>query len=382
MSETQAYRRSPIKTSDPNLPLRWLSLASGRSAFCLQAAFSKNSRRGRLLTNNRQSMHSCCEGEGATCGRNVLVHTKQIVGIVFPLEIGKPAIDGGVVGGSDPLSPFILFLSQVIDVNAACWRRAARGRSREPCARRSEPQNGARSRGPKTAEGKARSAQNALKHGMRAQKHLVLPDEDAAEYAGLEAALVEELAPVGTLQTVLARRVAVAAWRLARADRIEAELFEERRSADGGLGLAVIRDGNGARSFEMVREGGGGSATATAARRWPSSGARSARSRRSRPSRRWRPTLARALAAHPLRPRRGHGSPIARDRTNPSATLARPQYLLNEPPRPAPCTSPPRRGCRTNPSLLGIARRPPVPCSPQQTASPPCSNEPDGLGEP
>ena len=71
--------------------------------------------------------------------------------------------------------------------------------------------NGAKSRGPKTLEGKARSAQNALKHGMRAQKYLVLPDEDAAEFEALEAALVEELAPVGALQTVLARRVAVAA---------------------------------------------------------------------------------------------------------------------------------------------------------------------------
>jgi hypothetical protein len=76
--------------------------------------------------------------------------------------------------------------------------------------------NGAKSRGPKTLEGKARSAQNALKHGMRAQQHLVLPEEDAAEFAALEAALVEELAPVGALQAVLARRVAVAAWRLAR----------------------------------------------------------------------------------------------------------------------------------------------------------------------
>jgi hypothetical protein len=112
--------------------------------------------------------------------------------------------------------------------------------------------NGAKSRGPKTPEGKARSAQNALKHGMRAQKYLVLPDEDAAEFEALEAALVEELAPVGALQTVLARRVAVAAWRLARADRIETELFEERRTAGGGLGLALIRDGNGARSFDTL----------------------------------------------------------------------------------------------------------------------------------
>src|SRR5262245_44207007 len=112
--------------------------------------------------------------------------------------------------------------------------------------------NGAKSRGPRTKEGKARSAQNALKHGLRAQKHLVLPDEDAAELAGLEAALIEELAPVGSLQTVLARRVALAAWRLARADRIEAELFEERRIASGGLGLALIRDGNGTRPFETL----------------------------------------------------------------------------------------------------------------------------------
>jgi hypothetical protein len=112
--------------------------------------------------------------------------------------------------------------------------------------------NGAKSRGPKTPEGKARSAQNALRHGLRAQKYLVLPDEDAAEFAQLEAAMIEELTPVGALQTVLARRVAVAAWRLARADRIEAELFEERRFASGGLGLALIRGGNGARSFETL----------------------------------------------------------------------------------------------------------------------------------
>jgi hypothetical protein len=112
--------------------------------------------------------------------------------------------------------------------------------------------NGAKSRGPKTPDGKVRSAQNALKHGLRAQKYVVLPEEDADEFADLEAAMIEELAPVGALQTVLARRVAVAAWRLARADRIEAELFKERGYGAAGPAVALIRDGNGTRSFETL----------------------------------------------------------------------------------------------------------------------------------
>jgi hypothetical protein len=87
---------------------------------------------------------------------------------------------------------------------------------------------------------------------MCAVKHIVLPDGDAVEFAHLQTALFEELAPVGALQMVLARRVAVAAWRLARADRMEAELFEQRRWDNGGVGIALIRDGNGTRSFETL----------------------------------------------------------------------------------------------------------------------------------
>jgi hypothetical protein len=112
--------------------------------------------------------------------------------------------------------------------------------------------NGAKSRGPKTLEGKARAAQNALKHGMRAQKHVVLPQEDAAAFAALETAILAELAPVGALQTLLARRVAVAAWRLDRADRLEAEVLEVRSYEGASAGVALIRDGNGTRSFETL----------------------------------------------------------------------------------------------------------------------------------
>jgi hypothetical protein len=141
-------------------------------------------------------------------------------------------------------------------LRAAAPAPGAPGRAATPASHaRAEAsrKNGARSRGPKTSAGKARSAQNALKHGLRALGYVVLPDESALEFQALEAALLDELAPVGALQRLLATRVAIAAWRLSRADRIETELFAERRWTPGDpLGLAMIRDGNGTRSFETL----------------------------------------------------------------------------------------------------------------------------------
>jgi hypothetical protein len=130
-----------------------------------------------------------------------------------------------------------------------------------PARAEASRRNGARSKGPKTAEGKERSAQNALKHGLRAQKHMVLPGESAAEFATLEAALMEELAPDGALQTILAQRIVAAAWRLQRAECIEAELFARQMKDpfdDCDLGLALIRDGNGAGAFNTLLRYRGG----------------------------------------------------------------------------------------------------------------------------
>ena len=119
--------------------------------------------------------------------------------------------------------------------------------------------NGARSRGPVTAAGKARSARNATRHGLRARS-VLLADESARDFAALAGALRAELAPVGVLQAELAARVAAAAWRARRADRLEAALLMchldlsadpagERQAA---LGLGLIRDGNGPRALETL----------------------------------------------------------------------------------------------------------------------------------
>jgi len=120
--------------------------------------------------------------------------------------------------------------------------------------------NGAKSRGPKTAEGKARSAQNAWRHGLCAETFVALGDEDQAAFDALQAALVEELAPEGALQRLLAGRIARAAWRLERAEHIEGELFDHLAGVEGNLALALIRDGRGGRAFDTLLRYRGGAA--------------------------------------------------------------------------------------------------------------------------
>jgi hypothetical protein len=93
---------------------------------------------------------------------------------------------------------------------------------------------------------------------LRAQKHVVLPGESATEFEALEAALIEELAPQGALQAVLARRVVAAAWRLERAERLEAGLFAHHLWGERNPGLALIRDGNGPRAFDTLLRYRGG----------------------------------------------------------------------------------------------------------------------------
>ena len=75
--------------------------------------------------------------------------------------------------------------------------------------------NAARSTGPRTAGGKARSSLNAVAHGIRAVAP-VLPGEDASQWEAYRAGVVAELRACGTLEIELAGRVAAISWRLRR----------------------------------------------------------------------------------------------------------------------------------------------------------------------
>ena len=79
----------------------------------------------------------------------------------------------------------------------------------------SNARNAAESTGPKTAAGKARSAKNALRHGLRSELP-VLPGERSEDWQAHHDGIVGSLAPAGRLETALAERVALCSWRLCR----------------------------------------------------------------------------------------------------------------------------------------------------------------------
>lgn len=84
--------------------------------------------------------------------------------------------------------------------------------------------NAKRSTGPRTPEGKAVVARNAVTHGLSTAR--ILLDEDLDGYFDHCEEISKALAPIGALEIALAERAARLLWRLGRAERLEYEVLE------------------------------------------------------------------------------------------------------------------------------------------------------------
>ena len=97
---------------------------------------------------------------------------------------------------------------------------------RQQCANR---RNAAKSRGPKTPEGRAAVRHNALKHGFTAAE-IVLPTvEEQIDFEQFRAAFEEEHQPVGPTEEVLVEDIVVSRWRLNRIRKMEPGFFALRQ---------------------------------------------------------------------------------------------------------------------------------------------------------
>ncbi len=89
--------------------------------------------------------------------------------------------------------------------------------------------NAQHSTGPKTDEGKAKVARNALKHGLDSKEIFIAPGEQET-FDQFQADLAAEINPVGALEQDLFRQLLHAAWNLRRV-RIQETDIHERASA-------------------------------------------------------------------------------------------------------------------------------------------------------
>jgi hypothetical protein len=101
--------------------------------------------------------------------------------------------------------------------------------------------NGARSRGPVTAAGKARSSRNGLRQGLTAVRHLLLEGEAPDAFEQLRQACLARFQPAGPLEIRLVERIAEASWKLQRADALET----------GALNLALANSPGLAAAFQL-----------------------------------------------------------------------------------------------------------------------------------
>jgi hypothetical protein len=91
----------------------------------------------------------------------------------------------------------------------------------------SNRRNASYSCGPKTVEGKARSRQNALKHGLTGQG-VALPTEDTVEIERRFESLVDEFRPSTEAGRILVRRFSFLSVRLERCERHETTVLTKR----------------------------------------------------------------------------------------------------------------------------------------------------------
>jgi hypothetical protein len=89
-------------------------------------------------------------------------------------------------------------------------------------------ENGQKSRGPKTEAGKARSSQNAYKHGFYADRLFATREQwekDGAKYQSVARGLIEHYQPIGYMENLLVERIAVGFLRSSRIVGHEQKVF-------------------------------------------------------------------------------------------------------------------------------------------------------------
>jgi len=103
-------------------------------------------------------------------------------------------------------------------------------------------QNAQKSTGPRSAEGKAKVAKNAVKHGLFALES-VIKGEKQEDFDLFRDEMIAELAPAGAVESMLAERFVSLSWRLARVERIQNQAIDAMIDKQLNSPLARMAEG-------------------------------------------------------------------------------------------------------------------------------------------
>jgi hypothetical protein len=114
--------------------------------------------------------------------------------------------------------------------------------------------NGAKSRGPKTAAGLEKSSRNALKHGFRSVRSIVVDPKDHPEFQQILDGLVRSYRPATPAEKDQVDRMAAASWRIRRLSIFEASLFSAELSRQKSEHPSAHPDAHLIRAFRALAD--------------------------------------------------------------------------------------------------------------------------------
>jgi hypothetical protein len=128
-----------------------------------------------------------------------------------------------------------------------------------PCSekkRLANQRNAQKSTGPKTPEGKARSSQNAIKHGIFCVQTNVLKNEDEGAFRFLRQSTIQDLRPQNFFELQLVDAIVHFQWRLRRLQHSEALMYTSFRDTlmDHWLETWTREDGEAGRLRALEEE--------------------------------------------------------------------------------------------------------------------------------
>ncbi len=114
--------------------------------------------------------------------------------------------------------------------------------------------NALKSTGPRTIEGQIKASQNSVRHGLTARQ-AVISTENREEFEQYRDRMLDELEPVGSMESELVERIVSLSWRLKRAGRIQNQTIDAMKAANASSPLAKLTQSLFFKGSEKPKDG-------------------------------------------------------------------------------------------------------------------------------